>query len=463
MINDAPFPGGECLWRGCIPSKAWRAAADRIRDRAHDSHLGVGGTTSTKLDWSALEKTRRGVLETRGDMALKTDKGVKIKVIQGYAWFETDHRLFVDTSGNSDDPHERAPIGDGSSGEHITFGAAVIATGAPPFVPPIPGAKEGLESGGVLTSDTVWSLDTAPKKLAVIGGGAIGVEMAQIFQDFGAKVNLFETQERILAEVEPEIAKQLAEILNNDPNLTVHTSAAVKKISGKPGAMKLSYSAGDDSKAKSLTVDYVIMATGKRPELGPLKLENAGVATDGPVIKADVRCRTSVPHIYAVGDVIGGLMLAHTAGQQGRVAAATLLGEDQLYDQAKDCGVIFSRPQAAFVGLSLDQAKQAGMDAVEVKVPMNIDAKAMITNETLGMIKMVVDKKNHRIIGVHFLADHADTLIGEAVMMVAGEMTLEQVSQAIHPHPTQTEMFGDMARRLLSRLRRTSKQKAKAG
>ncbi|MDH5437020.1 MAG: FAD-dependent oxidoreductase, partial [Gammaproteobacteria bacterium] len=189
---------------------------------------------------------------------------------------------------------------------------------------------------------------------------------------------------------------------------------------------------------------------------------NAGIAVDGSIIKADDRCRTNVPHIYGVGDVIGGLMLAHTAGHQGRVAAATILGEHMTYDESKDSGVIFSRPQAAFVGLSMDQAKAKGIDAAEVKMPMSIDAKAMITNETLGMIKIVADKKSHRVIGVHFLADHADTLIGEGVMMVAGNMTLDQVAEAIHPHPTQTEMFGEMARRLLSRLRRSKKVKQKA-
>jgi len=459
MINDAPFPGGECLWRGCIPSKAWRAAADRIRDRADDAHLGVEGTTKTKLDWAKLEQTRRSVLETRGDMALKTDKGVKIKVIQGFAWFESDHRVFVDTSANADEPHARQPAGDGSKGEHITFGAAVIATGAPPFVPPIEGADKGLASGGVLTSDTVWTLQAPPKRLGVIGGGAIGMEMAQIFQDFGAKVTLLEGRDRVLAEVEPEVAKQLTAVLNDEPNLDIHTSVKIKKITGKPGAMKLAW---DDSegKAHTLSCDYVIMATGKRPVLEPLRLAEAGVAVDGHVIKADARCRTSVPHIFGVGDVIGGYMLAHTAGQQGRVAAATLLGEDMKYDQDKDSGVIFTRPQAAFVGLSAEQAKAKGIDAVEVKVPMSIDAKAMINNETHGLIKIVADKASHRVIGVHFLADHADTLIGEAVMMVSGNMSLEQVAHAIHPHPTQTELFGELARRLLSRLRRSKKVKA---
>jgi len=458
MVNDAPFPGGECLWRGCIPSKAWRAAADRMRDRAHDELLGITGTNKPKIDWEKLEAHRRNVLEERGKMALNTDKGVKIKVIQGFAFFESDHRLFVDTSGNSDEPHMRAPIGDGSRGEHISFGCAVIATGAPPFVPPIPGAREGVESGGVLTSDTVWNLKQVPKKLGIIGGGAIGMEMAQIFQDFGTEVVMLERHERVLAEVESEIAKQLIAVLEQDPNLTIKTNAATKSMDGKPGAMKLVYE-DEEGKEHTFDCDYVIMATGKRPVLEPLKLEAAGVETDNGVIKADNRCRTSVPHIFAVGDVIGGLMLAHTAGQQGRVAAATILGEDALYNEAKDSGVIFTRPEAGFVGLSMEQAKAKGIDAAEVKVPMNIDAKAMITGETAGLIKIVADKESEKVIGVHLLADHTDTLIGEAVMMVEGELTLEQVGNAIHPHPTQTELFGELARRLASRLRRSKKRK----
>jgi dihydrolipoamide dehydrogenase len=456
LINDAPFPGGECLWRGCIPSKAWRAAADRIRDRAEDRHLGVSGTTGAKLVWKDLEKTRRHVIETRGDMALKTDKGVKITYLHGFGQFVDPHHVAINTSGNQDDPHTRAAIPTRKASKTASFGCAVIATGAPPFVPPIPGAREGLESGGVLTSDTVWGLEQPPKRLAVIGAGAIGVEMAQIFQDFGSKVTLIEAQERILAEVEAEIAASLAGILAEEPRLEVYTSASVSRISGEPGAIKVAFTDAD-GKNHSLGVDYVIMATGKRPVLDGLNLESAGVGSERGIVTVDARCRTSVPHIFAVGDVIGGLMLAHTAGQQGRVAAATILGENMKYDQDRDCGVIFSRPQAAFVGLSVEQAKAKNLDAVEVKVPMNIDAKAMINNEQHGMIKIVADRTTHRVVGVHLLADHADTLIGEAVMMVSGGMTLEQVAEAIHPHPTQTELFGDMARRLLSRLRRSKK------
>lgn len=457
LINDSPFPGGECLWRGCIPSKAWRAAADKLRDRAHDAHLGITGTDKAKLVWEDLEKTRRAILETRGEMAYKTDTGVKIKYIQGQASFVSDHVVRIDTSTNSKDPHVRAAQSKGEKGKEVSFGCAVIATGAPPFVPPIDGAAEGIKSGGVLTSDSVWSLTKLPKRLVVIGGGAIGVEMAQIFQDFGSDVTLLEAQPRILAEVEDEIAKTLTAILDDDPRLTMRTSVKVAAISGKPGKMAVRYVDNEGGEHKA-DCDYVIMATGKRPVLGPLKLDSAGVASAKSVISVDAACRTSVSHIFAVGDVIGGLMLAHTAAQQGRVAAAGIVGEKAAYDESKDCGVIFSRPQAAFVGMSVAQAKAKAIDAVEVKMPMSIDAKAMITGETQGMIKIVADKASQKIIGVHYLADHADTLIGEGVMMVAGEMTLTQVARAIHPHPTQTEMFGEMARRLLSRLRRSAKR-----
>jgi dihydrolipoamide dehydrogenase len=468
MVNDAPLPGGECLWRGCIPSKAWRAGADRIRDRAHDSLLGVLGTNKPRLDFKLLEKHRRNVLQTRGDMAFKTDKGMKIEIRQGFARFDSPNSITLDTGGNVKDPFVRASnpgdaqrrarvAGGGTPGatkktERVTFGACVIATGAPPFIPPIPGA----DSKGVLTSDTVWDLKGPPKRLAIIGAGAIGLEMAQIFADFGSEVTVVEKQDRVLPEMDAEISKNLAELLKKQKNLTVVTSAKVSKIAGKPGAMTLSYS---DSAGKSANYkcDYVLVATGKRPILGPLELDKAGVVAERGAIKVSQTCRTNIPHIYAVGDVNGGLMLAHTAATQGRVAAQSILGERAVYNQDKDCGVIFTRPQSAFVGLTVEQAKAKGVDALEVKMPMNIDAKAMMTGETDGFIKLVADKNSHRIVGVHFLTDHADTLIGEAVMIVSGDMTLEQVGNAIHPHPTQTELFGEMARRLLARLRRSAR------
>ena len=434
-------PGGECLWRGCIPSKAWRAAADVIRNRAHDAEMGVDGTNTPKLNWNQVEKHRRWVQTSRGDMALKADRGMKIDVREGYGEFVDAHTLKIT-------PVEGEPY-------TVSFGAAVIATGAPAFVPPIPGARENLATGGVVTSDTIWNLAAPPKKLGIVGGGVIGVEMAQIFRDFGTEVLMLERHDRILAEVEEEIGKVLIAALEKE--ISVVTGASINEVSGKPGAMKLRY-ANKEGVESVFDCDVVLMATGKRPDTSRLNLGKVGVELDGAAIKVNARCQTSAPHIYAVGDVIGGYMLAHTAATQGRVAADNLLGHGSEYDQDRDCGVTFSRPQAGFVGLSVAQAKAKGIDAVEAKMPMSIDAKAMITGETEGMIKLVADKATGRIIGVHYLADHTDTLIGIGVMMVAGEMTLTQVAKAIFPHPTQTELFGELARRLLNRLRRTAKK-----
>jgi dihydrolipoamide dehydrogenase len=458
LVNDSVLPGGECLWRGCIPSKAWRAAADRMADRADDARLGVNGTDAPTLDWSVLEAERRRILEDRGALAHQTDNAMKITWLQGRGSFVDPHTLRVDPSGNTDDPHHRAGDGDGDGSTTLSFGCAVIATGAPPFVPPIPGAREAVAAGDALTSDSVWFLEDRPERIAIVGAGAIGAEMAQMFADFGSHVTLLEGQDRILAEVEAGVAAELTEVLSAHPRLDVHTGVRVGAVSGTAGAMSISWSDGESE--SSLSCDRVLLATGKRPVTDALNLDSAGVTTDRGTITADLRCRTSAPHIFAVGDVIGGLMLAHTAAQQGRVAAATILGENRSYDQAKDCGVIFTRPQAAFVGLSLAQAKDAGIDAAEIKVPLPLDAQAQIHGETHGQIKLVADQATRRIVGVHLLADHASDLIGEGVLMVSCNLTLDQVAHAIHPHPTTTELYGDLARRLLARIVRSNKRKA---
>jgi dihydrolipoamide dehydrogenase len=459
LVNDAPFPGGECLWRGCIPSKAWRHAADRMRDRAQDARLGVVGTDSPTLQWSTLEATRRSVLDGRGEAALKTDRAVKVTYVRGRGAYVDAHTLLVDERGASEDAHRRGPLaaeertmGRGDT-RRITFGATVIATGAPPWVPPIPGAAEGLQCDSVLTSDTVWALPERPGRLVIIGCGAIGAEMAQIFADFGSEVLVLEARDRILAEVDEEIGRELAALLCDDPRIEVKTQVRVLEIAGEPGAVLVRYLAADGTEAQ-VTVDRVLAATGKRPRTEGLGLDVLGVTQEGPAIAVDDRQRTNVPHVYAVGDVVPGFMLAHTAAQQGRVAASQLLGHDLRYDETKDCGVIFTRPQAAFVGLSMAQAKARGIEAAEVKAPMRGDAKAQIAGEVHGQLKLVADVATRRIIGAHLLADHADTLVGEAVLMVGCGLTLEQVGAAIHPHPTQTEMWGELARRLQMRLQR---------
>jgi len=439
LVNDAPLPGGECLWRGCIPSKTWRAAADRLRDRKRDEAFGVLSTGGGRLDWSVLENFRKSLLRERGELALATDLKSKIDVIEARAKFTGGHEMELAVKG------DRA--------RRITFGAAVIATGAPAFMPPISGLREGVEKGAVLTSETLWDLSERPERLAIVGAGAIGLEMAQIFSDFGSEVVLVEMMDRILPEMERGLALGLQAALSEEARLDIHCSAKVTSVEGGPGDAILRFADGQGEE-RVVGVDRVLMATGKRPVLDGLGLEAAGVERKGAFIAVDDACRTSAAHIFAVGDVIGGLMLAHTASAQGRVAAENLLGGRAAYRAELDGGVVFTRPQVASAGLSLEQAKARGLDAGEMKYPLSFDVKAQLNFETHGMMKLVAEKGSGRILGAHILADHADALIGEAVAMLAGGMTLEQLASAIHPHPTQTENWGEMARRLRSRFRR---------
>jgi dihydrolipoamide dehydrogenase len=281
--------------------------------------------------------------------------------------------------------------------------------------------------------------------------------MAQIFRDFGTEVLMLERHERILAEIEDEIGKTL--IASLEKEITVVTSADIKEASGKPGKMKLRY-ANKEGVESTFDCDVVLMATGKRPDTSKLNLDKVGVELDGAAIKVNAAARPA--RRTSTRSATSSAATCSPTPPPPRAASppATCSATPAEYDQDKDCGVTFSRPQAGFVGLTVAQAKAKGIDAVEAKMPMSIDAKAMITGETEGMIKLVADKATGRIIGVHYLADHTDTLIGIGVMMVAGEMTLTQVAKAIFPHPTQTELFGELARRLLNRLRRTAKKYA---
>ncbi|MBC8365938.1 NAD(P)/FAD-dependent oxidoreductase [bacterium] len=440
LVNDAPLPGGECLWRGGIPPKTWGAGGARISDRQLGGDLGGAGTGPPRFGWGGVGGFWKTPRPGGGGWGAAT--GLKYKKADPHARarFTGEHELELSEPGGEN--------------RRLSFGAAVIATGAPAFVPPIPGAHEGLACGAVLTSETIWDLAEQPESLAIVGAGAIGLEMAQIFAHFGSRITLVEMMDRVLPDMEHAVALGLQNALLEEENLNLHCGAKVTKISGEPGNVSLSF-LDSESQEHSVTVDRVLMAAGKRPQLDGLGLEAAGLETEDGLIRVDDSCRTNQPHIFAVGDVIGGLMLAHTASSQGRVAAENILGKTARYDADLDGGVVFTRPQVASVGLSLEQAKDRGLDAGEFRYPLDVDVKARLGFETHGMFKLVAEKGSGRILGAHLLADHADALIGEAVALVAGELTLDQLSRAIHPHPTQTEIWGEMARRLKARFNRS--------
>lgn len=446
LVNDAPLPGGECLWRGCIPSKIWRAAADRVRDRHSDPELGVLNTTDAAVDWQKLQLARKALLEERGNLAFKTDRQLKIDYIVGQAAFADDHQLTIRSEAFTE-------VSSNLIENNMSFGCCVIATGSQNVMPPVPGLQAASETGLVKSSDDIWQLKNAPKKIVILGAGAIGVEMAQIFADLGSEVVLVELAPQLLPAMDNEIGTALGQLLAQHPRIELLLETQVATVNQTGDELEV------DMKSKSgastlVRCDTLLVAAGKKPHLDGLDLEAAGVRVESGAILVDDQCRSNVPHIFAVGDAIGGYMLAHTAAMQGRVAASAITHQDLKYHQTKDSAVVFSRPQVAFAGLTKAQAHAAGMDVMEVKLPLKHEVKAVINRETDGLIKFVINRQTQRLVGVHMLCDHAESLIGEAVLMVQVEMKISQVAAAIHPHPTQTELFGELARRALQRLNR---------
>lgn len=450
LISDEPLPGGECLWRGCIPSKVWRAAADDVR-ALKAAHRFSNATTRAEqaIDWERLECARRTLLQTRGELAANTARQAGIEFLHGHARFSGLHDLEVVEAGTG-----RAET------RHLSFGAAVIAVGAESIVPPIDGAAAARASGHLVTSEEVWSLATPPQRLLIVGGGAIGTEMAQIFHDFGSSVTLVEAQDRLLPGLDEELAARYTKALETD-GVAVHCGASVDSLVVTGSGVRVDWSVAAGART-GIDVDQVLVATGKRPRLDALNLEAVGVAFDRAGIAVDARGGTSQPHICAIGDAVGGLLLAHTAEFQGRSAAQSLLGLSRSYSPELDCGVIFTRPQVAFAGLTAGQARAAGLEVMEIGLPFTHDAYSVIHDDTQGYLKLVAETSSGCIVGVHLLARHADALIGEGVAVVNARMRLEDVAGAIHPHPTQTEVFREAAARLQVRRARRQPDRAPA-
>ncbi len=446
LVNDAPLPGGECLWRGCIPSKIWRAAADRIRDRHTDPQLGVLHTTDAAIDWQKLQLARKALLEERGNLAFKTDKQLKIEYLVGQAAFVDDHHLSIRSQAYTE-------VSTSTIENEVSFGCCVIATGADNVMPPIPGLQEAAEAELVWTSDNIWQLKQTPKKLAILGAGAIGVEMAQIFADLGSEVLLVEMASQLLPAMDNELGMALGQLMAQDSRIELLLETQITKLQQLGAELQVDYKT-KNGETNSFVCDSLLVAAGKTPHIDGLALEAVGVRVESGAIVVDDQCRSNVPHIFAIGDTVGGFMLAHTAAMQGRVAAGAITRQELRYDQNKDSAVVFTRPQVAFAGLTKAQASAAGMDVIEVKLPLKHEIKAVINHETEGLIKFVVNRETQRLVGVQMLCHHAESLIGEAVLMVQVQMKISEVAAAIHPHPTQTELFGELARRTMQRLMR---------
>jgi dihydrolipoamide dehydrogenase len=307
----------------------------------------------------------------------------------------------------------------------------MIATGSEPVIPSIDGVLDGIQSGHVLTSREIFDLTEVPKNFVVVGGGVIGLEMASYFNSIGSNVTVIEMQDKIAGETDSEISKIL---------MDSYAKRGVAFKLGTQGTTITKNSVLFDG--GEIPADKVLMSIGRKPTILGFGLENTGVVTDKGAIVADKNCLTSVPSIYAVGDVNGKYMLAHVAYREAEVAVNHILGKRDVMRYDAVPSVIYTSPEVAGVGETEETAKAKGIEYDMTKVPMVYSGRYVAENTELnGICKVLVNRKHKNIIGVHMLGSYASEMIVSACMMIELSMRVDDVKEIIFPHPTVSEIM----------------------
>lgn len=401
--------GGTCLNRGCIPTKAYYRHAEMLRSLSDMNEFGIVGISNWDFDLRAAklrkEKVVQNLVSGVGDLL----KGNGVEVIRGQASIESPEKVLV-------------------NGQLLEGKRILIASGSVNGELPIP----GKDLPGVLSSDDIINLSEVPARLLIIGGGVIGMEFACIFRAFGSEVTVLEAAPNILGRLDAELVKRMNVYLKKQ-GIQIHTSVMVHEIMQVEEALQIK---GEGKKGMMLwNSDKVLLATGRRPCTSWINLEKLGIKTDKGFVTVDDSFETSVPGIYAIGDVITGPMLAHLASREGTVAVERMAGMDSHLDYHAVPSCIFTFPEIASVGISEEEAHTQGITYQIGKSQLASNGKAMTMGERDGFIKVIANEHD-RIIGFHIIAPHASDLILEATLMVKEGLHINQILNTIHPHPT---------------------------
>lgn len=409
--------GGTCLNRGCIPTKALLKSASVLREFQNAADFGLVAE-DPYLDYTRVNQRKDRIVTKLRTGIGGLLKAAGVRVVAGSAQFVSDRELKV----NSKD------------GSEILFTADsfIIATGSSPARPPI----LGIEDDMVITSDEMFSLEDVPEKLLIIGGGVIGVEMATVYASFGSEVIIVEMMDRLLPTFDGDISAEIGRELTR-MGVELHLSCKVERFVRQNGI----YAAVVMDKAGqqlTITAEKVLISIGRRANVKDLGLEVAGVIFDR-VIPVDDHMRTNVPHIFAAGDVNGGIQLAHAASYEGIIAAENAAGLDAFVDCPCIPSCVYTFPEVASAGITEQEAAQNGIPIKIGRFPFSANSKAVIENEAHGFVKVVANAENDRIIGVHIVGPHATVLICEAVLAIEKHMTLKDLANTVHAHPTVEE------------------------
>jgi dihydrolipoamide dehydrogenase len=426
VVEKRATPGGTCLNVGCIPSKALLHASERYEEAAHDL-AAMGIEVAPKLDLAKMLAFKdQGVKGNVDGVAFLLKKN-KIDAVQGIATIVGPGKVGVTLAGGELRQLESKSI--------------VIATGSD--VAKLPGVD--INEQTVVSSTGALSLKRVPKNLLVIGAGVIGLELGSVWRRLGAKVQVVEFLDRILPGMDLETARMVQRILGKQ-GLQFQLSSKVTGVARNGAALNVSVEPAAGGPATTTETDVVLVAIGRVPYTDGLGLERAGIALDNKRrIVVDEHFRTSVPGIYAIGDVIDGPMLAHKAEDEGVAVAERLAGQAGHVNHDVIPNVIYTFPEVASVGKSEEDLKAAGISYKAGKFPLTANGRAKINKTTDGFVKILADAKTDRILGVHMIAAQASEMIAEAAVIMEFGGSAEDLARTCHAHPTLTEAVKEAA------------------
>lgn len=416
--------GGTCLNCGCIPTKALLHTSEIAANIAHSSKQGII-VDNWKIDLATIIKRKNQIVSKLNAGVAGLLKAQKVDIIKGSAKITGTNTVHVD-------------LNDGSS-TTLQAENIVIATGSDAVVPGFFPQDRSV----VMTSTEILDLEKLPKSIMIVGGGVIGAEFATFFNEVGVKVTIVEMLDRILPMADKDISTALTKNFKT-AGIDVYAGTAVEKMTIQNNSVSTDMAGG-----KNIKTDIALICTGRRPLSDNIGLETVSIKTDDKgFIDIDEYCCTNIPNIYAIGDVTGKMQLAHVASRQAAVAANNIAGKEDSEDYAVVPAAVYTHPEIAWVGITLDQAKQQGINAREKTFPLAASGLAMAYNATNGFTKIVADDDDI-ILGAHLVCPHASDIIQQIAILIKAECTLHELKATIHGHPTFAEALAETTDALL--------------
>ncbi len=416
LVDRWPSLGGVCLNVGCIPSKALLHAAKVIDEAESMAEFGVRFNTP-EIDTDKLRGWKQGVVDRLTGGLAGLAKQRKVNVVQGVGTFLSPHHVRVESDGGS---------------QVIGFQSCIIAAGSEPaMIPGLPDDPRIIDSTGAL------ELEDMPERMLVVGGGIIGLEMATVYDALGVKVSVVELTKTLIPGADPDLLRPLEKRIKGRYE-AIYKGIGVERVEAETDGLRVSFSGGGAPEPQ--LYDKVLIAVGRVANGGKIGAELAGVQVDQRgIISVDNQMRTNVPHIFAIGDIVGQPMLAHKATHEGKVAAEVVAGEKSYFDARVIPGVAYTDPELAWVGVTETEAKEQGLDYGVGKFPWAASGRSLSVGRDEGITKVIFDNKSHKIIGGGIVGTSAGELIAEVCLAIEMGCDAADIGLTVHPHPTLSE------------------------